>query len=174
VDLKQVLCLCGECSTRLVVKERVARPLATANAPIPSPYAKEIAMTRRLDDVQNGSLQAKPDAQAHLVPHAAASRGLAAAFGLDFRAALLTVIVDLMVFGMDTVSLEALLPLGMFIAAGLGVVVYRIQREYGDDRQRATTKAFLIALLTAIPVPLSPVIAVPAGVVGIVSRITRR
>jgi hypothetical protein len=108
-------------------------------------------------------------------PQPAAAQGLAQTFGLDIRAAILAVLVDLMVFGGDTFSLETLLPLGIGVAAVLGVIVYRIQRKsYGDDHDSALTKAMVVALLTAIPVPLTPLIAIPGGLLGIIKAVTRK
>jgi hypothetical protein len=80
-----------------------------------------------------------------------------------------------MVFTGDTVSFETLLPLGIGVAAVLAFIVYRLQRKsYGDDHADALTKALIVGLLTAIPVPLSPFIAIPGGVIGIVKAIRRR
>ena len=105
----------------------------------------------------------------------AASRGLTQIFGLDIRAAILTVIVDLMVFAGDTFSLEALLPLGIVVAGILGVIVYKIQLHwYKDDRNSALIKAMIVGLLTAIPVPLSPIIAIPGGLIGMTGAIRRK
>jgi Na+-translocating ferredoxin:NAD+ oxidoreductase RnfD subunit len=110
-----------------------------------------------------------------LSPRDSASRGLTQMFGLHIQAATLTVLVDLMVFGMDTVSLETLAPLGVVVAAVLGFIVYRIQRKsYGDDHDTALNKALIIGLLTAIPVPLTPLIAIPGGVIGIVRAIRHK
>jgi hypothetical protein len=95
-------------------------------------------------------------------------------FRLNIRAAILTVLADLMVFGVDTFSLETLLPLGVGIAAVLGFIVYKIQRKAGDDHDFALIKAMSIGLLTAIPVPLTPLVAVPGGLLGIVHSITRK
>jgi hypothetical protein len=107
-----------------------------------------------------------------MATHRNASQGLAQTFGLDPRAAILTVIVDLMVFGADTISFETLLPLGVAVAAVLGYIVYRIQRSsYGDEKESAVTKGLIIFLLTAIPVPLSPIIAIPGGVIGVVKKL---
>jgi hypothetical protein len=109
------------------------------------------------------------------LPDTAASRGLAQMFGLDTRAAIMTVLVDLMVFAGDTFSLETLVPLGIAVAATLGVIVYKIQRKwYGDDRDSALIKAMIVGLLTAIPVPLTPLIAIPGGVVGMVKAIRHK
>ena len=132
-------------------------------------------MFKRIDSDEMTQSQEQSDALHGSAPHGAASRGLAATFGLDFRAAILTVIVDLMVFGTDTISFETLLPLGIFVAAVLGFIVYRIQRgNYGDTHDAALTKALIVGLLTAIPVPLTPVVAIPGGLLGMVQAIRRR
>ena len=108
-------------------------------------------------------------------PQAVASRGLAQTFGLDIRAAILAVIVDLMVFGAEVVSFETLLPLGICVAGVLAFIVYKIQRKWHqDDHDSALIKAMIIGLLTAIPVPLTPIIAVPGGIFGIVSSFRRK
>jgi hypothetical protein len=65
-----------------------------------------------------GPLLRRNPAQALAVRKAAAapvesSRGLCQMFGLDPRVALLTVIIDAMVFGADTFSMELLLPIGI-------------------------------------------------------------
>ena len=108
-------------------------------------------------------------------PQTAASRGLAQTFGLDIRAAILAVIVDLMVFGGEVLSLETLLPLGICVAFVLAFIVYKIQRKWHqDDHDSALIKAMIIALLTAIPVPLTPLIAIPGGIIGIVGAVRRK
>ncbi|MDP9175810.1 MAG: hypothetical protein M3O30_18370 [Planctomycetota bacterium] len=108
-------------------------------------------------------------------PQRAASSGLTQMFGIHPQAAILTVIVDLMVFSANTATLELFLPLGVAIAAVLGFIVFRIQvKHYGDDRESAFIKAMIIALLTAIPAPLSPILAIPGGILGIVRTIRRR
>jgi hypothetical protein len=102
-----------------------------------------------------------------------ASRGLCQMFGLDPRVAFLTVIIDAMVFGADTFSMELLLPLGIGVAVVLGIIVYLAQKKwYGDDKESALIKALIIFVLTAIPVPLGPFIAIPGGVIGIVKKIS--
>jgi hypothetical protein len=107
----------------------------------------------------------------HAVP---AAHGLGQVFGLDPRAAILTVLVDLLLFGGDILSFGFLVVFGMFVAAALGWIVYRIQRfTYGDDHNAALTKAAIVALLTAIPVPLTPLIAVPGGIIGTLSLLKR-
>jgi hypothetical protein len=109
------------------------------------------------------------------LPTKPCGRGFIAAFGLDPRAALLTFIVDLMVFGGDAISLGALIPVGIGVGAVLSVIVYKIQRRwYGDDHDAALIKCLAVGLLTAIPVPLGPIFAVPTGFLGIVNTLRRR
>jgi hypothetical protein len=108
-------------------------------------------------------------------PQGAASKGLAQMFGLDIRAAILAVLVDVMVFTGDAASLGALLPFSVCVAGALGFITYKIQRRwYGDDHDSALIKAMIIGLLTAIPVPLTALIAIPSGMVGIVKAIRRK
>jgi len=106
---------------------------------------------------------------------ASGSRGLAATFGLDPRVAVLTVIVDMMVFGGDAITLGALIPIGIGVGAILGFIVYKIQMKwYGDDHDSALIKALIVGMLTAIPAPLGPFFAIPGGLLGIVKALRRR
>jgi hypothetical protein len=108
-------------------------------------------------------------------PQKAASRGLSQMFGLHPSASVLTILVDLMLFGGDVVTLGAMIPLGVVVAAVLAFIVYRIQITwYGDDHDSALNKAFIVGLLTVIPVPLSPLVAIPGGLIGIVKVIRRK
>jgi len=103
------------------------------------------------------------------------SRGFAATFGLDPRVAVLTVIVDVMVFGGDAITLGALIPIGIAVGAILAFIVYKIQMTwYGDDHDSALIKALIIGLLTAIPAPLGPLFAIPGGLLGVVKAISRK
>jgi hypothetical protein len=137
------------------------RPTVTRPPTVPPPIVR-----RFQPELPDG-----PDEK--MAAHRKASQGLAQTFGLAPSAATLTVIVDLMVFGADTISFETLLPLGVAVAAVLGYIVYRIQRSsYGDAKESAVTKGLIIFLLTAIPVPLSPIIAIPGGVIGLVKKIS--
>ncbi len=121
-------------------------------------------------------LQVRTDERQDMTsPQGGATRGLAQVFGLSPQAAFLAVLVDMLVFTGDTLSLETLLPLGIGIAAVLGLIVYRIQRHsYNDDHNTALTKALIVGLLTAIPVPITPFFAIPGGLLGIVRAITRK
>jgi hypothetical protein len=115
------------------------------------------------------------DGRNALSPQTVASRGLAKMFGLDIRASILAVIVDLMVFGGDVASLGALIPVAIGVACVLAFIVYKIQRKwYNDDHDSALIKALIIGLLTAIPVPLTPIVAVPGGIIGIVGALRRK
>ncbi|HEX4054713.1 MAG TPA: hypothetical protein VHX86_10650 [Tepidisphaeraceae bacterium] len=103
------------------------------------------------------------------------TRGFAAAFGLDPRVALLTVVVDAMLFGGDAITLGALIPIGIAVGAILGLIVYKIQiKWHGDDHDSALIKSLIVALLTSIPAPLGALFAIPTGLLGIVESLRRR
>ena len=112
-----------------------------------------------------------PPPQSVAAGNFAAVHNLASLFGLDYRAALLTILVDLLVFGIDTLSMETLLPLGAILAAALGLVVYQIQIHHGKDARRpALIKSMIVAILTFAPVPITPLFSVPAGIVSLFQR----
>jgi hypothetical protein len=95
--------------------------------------------------------------------------------GLEIRAAVLMFTVDTLVFGGDVASLGALIPVAVGAGAVLGFIVYKIQcKYYGDDHDAALIKALVVGLLTAIPVPIGPVVAVPSGLIGIVNTVRRK
>jgi len=113
--------------------------------------------------------------QGAMLPQKAASHGLTQMFGLHPSASLLTILVDLMLFGGDVVTLGTMIPLGVAVSAVLAFIVYRIQITwYGDDHDSALNKALIVGLLTAIPVPLSPLVAIPGGLIGILKMIRRK
>lgn len=100
------------------------------------------------------------------------AKGLADMFGLDIRVAVLTIIVDMMLFGAEVISAGLLIFVSIIVASVLGYIVYNIQTKwYGDDHDSAKIKALIVALLTAIPAPLSPIIAIPGGVLGLYKMI---
>jgi hypothetical protein len=102
-------------------------------------------------------------------------RGITGMFGLEPRAAFLFFGIDVMVFGADALTLGALIPVGIVVGAVLGFIVYKIQRKYyGDDHDAALIKCVTVGLLTAIPLPLGPFFAVPAGLLGIVKSLRRK
>jgi hypothetical protein len=94
--------------------------------------------------------------------------------GLSPGAAVCAIGTDLLLFGADTISAELLLPFCMLAAGGLGFIVYRMQRNWGDSHDNALMKGVLIALLTAIPVPLTPLLAGPAGIAGFIRNLRGR
>lgn len=101
--------------------------------------------------------------------------GIIQTFGLDVRVAVLAVLVDVMAFSGDVVSAGLLYPVELFAAVVLTVITYKIQKHwYGDDHQSALIKALMIGLITAIPVPISPLFAGPAGFLGLVRAMTRK
>ena len=111
-----------------------------------------------------------------LSPQAAgAYKGLAQMFGLDLRAAVLVILVDLMLVGIDVISFGAFIVMGLVVAGVLGYIVYKIQKQwFGDDHESALIKALIVGLLTAIPAPLTPLVAVPCGILGVVQMVRRR
>jgi hypothetical protein len=108
------------------------------------------------------------------LPAKSSGRGFVAAFALDFRAALLMFMVDIMVFGGDAFTLGLLIPIGICVGAVLAFITYKIQIRYAeDDHDAALIKSVAVGLLTAIPTPVGPFLAVPAGIFGLVTRFKR-
>lgn len=100
-------------------------------------------------------------------PQHHATNNFAQAWGLHPGIALLTVILDTMLFGGQLATVEAIYPLVLVCAFGLGVVTFLFQKKYyGDDDQGALIKAIIVAGLTAIPTSLPGFITIPAGIVG--------
>lgn len=107
-------------------------------------------------------------------PEVGTGSGILQTIGLTPGVAIAAITVDLMLFALDTVSLEALLPFSMLAACVLGFVTYRLQLDFGDSRNTALAKGAFIALITAIPVPITPIVAVPSGIAGAIQKITRK
>jgi hypothetical protein len=106
--------------------------------------------------------------------HPVAARGFLATFGLDPRVALLTVMIDLMANSATIVSAGLLYEVELGAAVVLTFIAYKAQRAwYGDDHDSALIKALVVGLLTAIPVPITPLFALPGGVIGLL-RLMRR
>jgi hypothetical protein len=98
-----------------------------------------------------------------------ASRGFGQTWGLHPGMTLLTLVVNVMLFGADAASLGAFFPVSLAAACVLGFITYHAQmRWYGDDSENARIKAVILAFLTAIPTPLPAFLYLPAGVVGFV------
>lgn len=107
--------------------------------------------------------------------HPVAAKGFVQTFGLDPRAAVLTVIVDLMANSATIISAGLLYEVELGAAFVLAFIVYKMQKNwYGDDHDSALIKALVVGLLTAIPAPLTPFIAVPGGAVGLLQLFRRR
>src|SRR5580658_6533762 len=79
--------------------------------------------------VRRNPVEALADRELEAAPEQT-SRGFGQTFGLDPKVAFLTLLVDGMVFGTDTFSMELLLPLGIGVAAVLGIIVYRAQIKW--------------------------------------------
>lgn len=108
-------------------------------------------------------------------PHAAAARGLGQIFGIHPAMALLTLIVDMMLFGGEMATLGAILPLSCATGAVLALIVFLFQRKhYGDDSESALIKGLIVGFLTAIPSALPALLYVPSGVVGLVHTMRRK
>jgi len=105
----------------------------------------------------------------------AAAHGLLGTFGLDPRAAILTILVDLMANSATIVSAGLLYEVELGAAVVLAFVTYKIQRRwYGDDHDSALIKALIVGLLTAIPVPITPIVALPGGLLGLLQLLRRK
>jgi hypothetical protein len=101
-------------------------------------------------------------------PQHMAARGFAQSLGLHPGMALLTIIVDAMLFGGDLATAWFILPLTLAVSFGLGIATFMAQKKwYGDDNESAFIKAFIVAGLTAIPTSLPGFLCIPAGIVGL-------
>ena len=96
-------------------------------------------------------------------------------FGFHPSIAVLTLIVDSMLFGGNVMTLGALLPVSISAGLVLGFIAYLGQRKwYGDDKESAFIKALVLGFLTAIPTPLPAVLSVPSGIVGLIHSLRRK
>jgi hypothetical protein len=110
------------------------------------------------------------------------ARGFAQMFGLHPAAALLTVVVNTMIFGSAGVaaifslptggiSVAALTIISTFCGVILGIITYMVQKKwYDDDTESAVIKALIVAFLTAIPVGLPAYLTIPSGILGFFRR----
>lgn len=99
------------------------------------------------------------------------ARGFAQSFGLHPSVALLTVIVDSMLFTGEIATLGMGLPFSFAVSGAVGFLAYRAQQKwYGDDSENAAIKGGILALLTAIPGPIPAFLYLPAGVIGLFRR----
>jgi hypothetical protein len=107
--------------------------------------------------------------------HSNLSKGLMQMFGLDPRAAALVTLVDLMMITLDILSGATFIVIGIGVAAYIAFLVYKMQRKFfGDDHDASLIKAMVVGLLMAIPVPLTPILAVICGITGTLQLVRRR
>jgi hypothetical protein len=107
--------------------------------------------------------------------HAARAHGFSQIFGIHPVIALLTFIVDLMLFGGEVATMGAILPVSIGAGCMLGLIAYLAQRKwYGDDKDSALIKALILGFLTAIPTPLPAMLTVPSGILGLVHKWRRK
>jgi len=111
-------------------------------------------------------------------PHNIAARGITQIFAIHPAVAVLTIAVDLMLFGKDgllallagpTAGISLGLALIISVCAGciLGVIAYFGQRKwYGDDKESAAIKALILAFLTAIPTSIPSLLFASFGLLG--------
>jgi hypothetical protein len=105
------------------------------------------------------------------IHHHHAARGLAQTFGIHPAMAALTLTLDWMLFGAETVTLGMSLPISAAVSTALGFIAYRAQIHwYGDDNESAALKAGILALLMAIPTGLPAFLYLPAGFIGFFRR----
>ena len=103
--------------------------------------------------------------------HHHATRGLAQTFGIHPAMAALTLTLDWMLFGAETVTLGMSFPISAAVSTALGFIAYRAQIHwYGDDEESASLKAGILALLMAIPTGLPAFLYMPAGFIGFFRR----
>ncbi|CAN7771458.1 hypothetical protein LJR039_007566 [Pseudorhodoferax sp. LjRoot39] len=111
-------------------------------------------------------------------PHATPSSsrgGFLQTFGLDLRVAVLVVIVDMLAFGGTLASLGVLYVVELVSAVVLAFITYRIQKNwYGDTHDSALIKCLIVGLVTAIPAPITPLIAGPGGFIGLLNMLRRK
>lgn len=92
---------------------------------------------------------------------------LSKTFGLHPLTALLLFVVDWMLFGEEVATGGIGWVLSLPIGILLGLVAIQIQKRiYNDDQKPAMAKGLVVALLTAIPAPLSSLGLLPLAAFG--------
>jgi hypothetical protein len=103
------------------------------------------------------------------------ARGFGQWFGIHPTIAFLALVVDLMLFGGEVLTLGSILPISIGAGALLGYITYLAQRKwYGDDKESAMIKGLILGFLTAIPTPLPAILSVPSGIVGLVHSLRKK
>jgi hypothetical protein len=109
------------------------------------------------------------------LPAGTPARHFSQTFGLDPRAAFLFVLVDLLLFGGELATLGALICFAPVVGVVVAYISYKMQRAwFFDTHESALIKALVLGLLTAIPAPVTPLIAVPGGIVGLLELARRK
>lgn len=122
-----------------------------------------------LPSTQPGAFHLRAGHQPREMGGTAQKGGFIQTFGLDVRVAILTGIVDTLMFGGMIASFGALYFFEIIAGIVLAVITYNIQKHwYGDDHNAALIKALIIGLVTAIPAPISWLLAIPGGLLGLV------
>lgn len=104
-----------------------------------------------------------------------AAAGLAQMLGLDPRVALLTVVLDTMLFAGEIATVGILIVFSLIAGVIFGFITYRAQISwYGDNHDSALIKALIMGLLTAIPTALPAFLYVPAGIIGLFHVVRRK
>lgn len=146
---------CTSCGTKLVT-------LVPAASTVKLPVSGDSSLDRaRINHVHEA--------------HQKAESTFTKTFGIDYRAALLVIIVDIMVWGGTMVTWGMLYLVEVLAAIAIAFVTYKIQRSwYGDDHDSAVIKAGILGLLTAIPVPVASLVAGPGGLIGLYKLIKNK
>jgi hypothetical protein len=103
-----------------------------------------------------------------------AARQFVQTFGLHPVTAVVLTGVNLLLFSAAWGTVGASLVFSIPIGFVVGLFAYNAQKKwYGDNKRFAYIKALILAILTAIPIPLPLLLFVPAGILGFFRRKTR-
>lgn len=139
----------------------------TMAAPSQAPYSTQ-GYPPQGYPAQPGYLQEQhgEDSHHHMMAH-----GVAQTFGLHPAMALLTVVVNSMVFLSGIVSGGTGWLISIPVGVVIGFITYKGQKKwFGDDHESALIKALIVGFLTAIPTSLPGYLTLPAGVLGLFHR----
>ena len=83
--------------------------------------------------------------------------------------------VDMMLFGGEVMTLEAIWPITVGIGAVLTIPSILIQKySFGDEWGAAVGKGLLVGVLTAIPTPLPAIVPLLGGALGTMQMLDRK